>query len=193
MRAARPLRLGYQGDNPMRRFLDALYRYAGWAAALAIFLIFALVFVQVSARLLDGTLRLFGQRPLGFIIPSIAEICGFLLATASFLALAHTLVVGGHIRVSILIQRLGGRARHIAEVLVGLCAVALSFFMTVAVARLTLRSWTFNDVSYGMVPVPLAWPQAAMTVGLAILTVALADVTVRAWRHRKYIQSGSEA
>lgn len=176
----------------MRRFLDALYRYAGWAAAISILMIFALVGLQVSARLLDAGLRLVGQRPLGLIIPSIAEICGFLLATASFLALAYTLTSGGHIRVSLLLHRVGPRARHVFEVLVGLCAIGLSLYMTVAMARLTLRSWNFNDVSYGFIPVPLALPQGAMTLGLAILTIALVDVTVRAWLHRKYVQS-SEA
>lgn len=177
----------------MRRFLDALYRVAGWIAATAIFLIFALVAIQVSARLLDVGLRFIGLQPLGLRIPSIAEICGFLLGTASFLALAYTLVTGGHIRVGVLINRLGPGARRVVETLLGMAAAALSLYATVALARLTLRSWSFNDVSYGILPVPLALPQGMMTIGLAVLTIALVDVTVRAWTRRVYIQSGAEA
>lgn len=177
----------------MRRFLDALYRVAAWMAATAIFLIFALVAVQVSARLLDGGLRFIGMQPLGLRIPSIAEICGFLLGAASFLALAHTLVTGGHIRVGVLVSRLGPGARHVVETLLGLAATALSLYATVALARLTLRSWNFNDVSYGILPVPLALPQGLMTIGLAVLTVALVDVTVTAWTRKVYIQSRTEA
>jgi TRAP-type C4-dicarboxylate transport system permease small subunit len=174
----------------MRRFLDALYRGAGWVAALSIFLIFALVAVQVSARILDVLLRLAGFVPIGFIVPSIAEICGFLLAIASFMALAHTLVVGGHIRVGILIDRLSPTVRRPVETLVGLLATALCIYAAIAVGRLAWKSWSFNDVSYGMIPVPLALPQGLMTLGLAILAVALLDVTVRAWREGSYLKGG---
>lgn len=177
----------------MRRVLDALYDGAGWAAAAAIFLIFLLVALQVLARLMDTVLRLTAQAPLGFIIPSIAEICGFLLATASFLALARTLVAGGHIRVGILVERLRPPVRRVVEAAVGLLAGALSLYATFAMARLTWKSWSFNDVSYGFVPVPLSLPQGLMTLGLAILTVALVDVTVRAWRKNEFVQSGAEA
>ena len=176
----------------MRSMLDTAYRAAGWIAALALFIIFALVAVQVLARLLDGTLKLLGQPVVGFIIPSIAEICGFLLAAASFLALAHTLTVGGHIRVGVLIERLPAGVRRIVEGAVGLAAAGLGVYMTVAMARLTWKSWAFNDVSYGFIPVPLALPQAAMTLGLALLTIAILDVTIRAWRTRVFVEAGSE-
>ena len=177
----------------MRRFLDALYFYAGVAAAISLFLIFALVTVQLCARMLDGLMRLAGQPALGFIIPSIAEICGFLLAAASFLALAHTLMVGGHIRVSLVLSRLGPSARRYVETFVGLLAAASAAYAAVALARLAWRSWRFGDVSYGIIPIPLALPQALMTLGVAVLAVALVDLSVKAWRYRQYIQSGSEA
>lgn len=177
----------------MRRILDTTYRSAGIVAAAAIFLIFALVSLQVSARLLDGALRLSGRPPTGFLIPSIAEICGFLLAIASFLALARTLTVGGHIRVGILVERLPAGARRLTEALIGLLATGLGVYATVAVARLSAKSWTFNDVSYGFVPIPLWLPQALMALGLAILSVALVDLTVRMWRDKTFLQNGPEA
>ena len=176
----------------MRGILDVTYRWAGWAAALSLLAIFLLVGVQVSSRLLDAILRLIGLRPFGFIIPSIAEICGFLLATASFLGLAYTLTVGGHIRVGVLIDRLPRGVRRIVEAIVGLAAAGLGVYMTYALARLTWKSWTFNDVSYGFIPVPLALPQAAMTFGVALLSVAVLDVTLKAWRKKEFIDSGSE-
>ena len=176
----------------MRRFLDFLYSSAGWAAALALFLIFLLVSVQVTARLFDALLRIMGQHPTGFTIRSIAEICGFLLGAASFLALAYTLTVGGHIRVGVLIDRLPSGIRRVVEGVVGIAAVCLGIFMTYAMASLTWKSWTFNDVSYGFVPIPLTLPQAAMTFGLALVSIALLDITIRAWRKRDFVDSGSE-
>ena len=177
----------------MRRFLDALYRCAGWMAAFSIFLIFALVAVQVGARFLDSLLVLAGLHPTGFIVPSIAEICGFLLGAASFLGLAYTLVVGGHIRVGLVIERLDASARRVVEAVVGLLAAGIAIYATVALARLTWKSLSYGDVSYGIVPVPLALPQGIMTIGVAILSIALLDVTWRAWRHRSFVQGGSEA
>ena len=174
----------------MRAVLDAVYKWSGAAAALAIFLIFTLVALQVAARLLDGALLLAGLSAIGFIVPSIAEICGFLLGVASFLALAHTLTVGGHIRVGMLIDRLSLRTRRPLEAVIGIVAALLSAYATWAMAMLTWRSWSFNDVSYGTVPVPLALPQGLMAIGLAILTIALVDVTIRGWRDGAPLRSG---
>jgi TRAP-type C4-dicarboxylate transport system permease small subunit len=176
----------------VRRFLDGLYFYTGMAAAISLFLIFALVTIQICARLLDSALRVAGQPALGFIIPSIAEICGFLLAAASFLALGHTLVAGGHIRVNLVISRLGPIARRYVETFVALLAAAGAAYATVALARLAWRSWQYGDVSYGILPIPLALPQAVMTLGIAVLTIALLDVSVRAWRDKAFVEGGSE-
>lgn len=176
----------------MRRFLDGLYFYSGVAAAVSLFTIFALVATQLGLRLLDSFLRLAGMMPLGLIVPSIAEICGFLLAAASFLALAHTLVNGGHIRVSILIDRLPKGIRRTAEAITGLAAAAVAAYATVALARLALKSFTFNDVSYGFIAIPLALPQAVMAFGLAILTVAIVDVTISVARRGTVLPGSGE-
>lgn len=162
----------------MRRFLDGLYFYSGVAAAASLFVIFALVATQVGFRLIDSFMRIAGMTPFGLIVPSIAEICGFLLAAASFLALAHTLVNGGHIRVSTLIDRLPKGLRRAAEAIIGLVAAAVAAYATLALARLASKSFAFNDVSYGFIAIPLALPQAVMALGLAILTIAIIDVTI---------------
>lgn len=174
----------------MRRMLDLIYAVSGWTAAACLVLIFSLVSIQVLARLLDGAMRLAGQRAYGLLIPSIAEICGFLLAAASFLALARTLTAGNHIRIGMLVERLPASLRRWVEGLVGCAAFALAIHFTVAMGRLTFKSASFGDVSYGMIPVPLALPQGLMTLGLAILAIAVLDVTVTAFREKRFIESG---
>lgn len=176
----------------MRRGLDLLYEVSGWAAALSLFLIFLLVGVQVLLRLLDIALSALGLPILGLIVPSIAEICGFLLAAASFLALAKTLSSFAHIRVGMLVDRMPPLPRRWTETAVGFAACALSAYATVAVARLAWKSFAFHDVSYGLIAVPLALPQGVMTLGLAILTVALADFAHGVWRGRIVLRSGGE-
>lgn len=176
----------------MRRFLDGLYLCAGIAAALAILLIFLLVGFQVAGRLVDALMRAMGLPVFGFIVPSIAEICGFLLAAGSFLALPYTLVGGGHIRIGMLVDRLPVSLRRLTEAFVGLAAAAIAAFAALAMGRLTFKSYSFNDVSYGIVPVPLAVPQALMTLGLVILAVSVLDVTVRVMTRAERLPGAQE-
>jgi TRAP-type C4-dicarboxylate transport system permease small subunit len=60
------------------------------------------------------------------------------------------------------------------------CAVAagLAGFFTWRAAVLAYDSWRFDDRSYGLVSIPIWIPQAAMVLGLAVLTVALVDELV---------------
>ena len=51
-----------------------------------------------------------------FVILSLNEICGYLLAGASFLALAGTLKAGAHIRVTMVLGALSEGARRYVEI-----------------------------------------------------------------------------
>jgi TRAP-type C4-dicarboxylate transport system permease small subunit len=176
----------------VRKLLDSAYRFAGYAAAVSLVLIFSLVLVQVGARLLDVVMRFAGLAPLGFIVPSIAEICGFLLAAASFLALAYTLTLGGHIRVGVFVDRFPPGIRRIVETLTGVLASILAFYFTYAVGALALKSWRFNDVSFGFVPVPLWLPQGVMALGLLLLGIAMIDLTWRSASRGEPMPGASE-
>ena len=94
------------GVQRMRRFLDKLYESALWASALCLVTIALLVGAQLAGRILDGTLALMHLPRTDFVILSLAEICGYLLAAASFLALAPTLKAGAHIRVTMALNGL---------------------------------------------------------------------------------------
>lgn len=159
----------------MRTALDRLYLVAGWLAALCLAAIALMVGVQLIGRIADGAMRLAGFRPYGFIVEGLAEIAGYLLAIASLLALAPTLKAGAHIRVSMLLSALGVRARWCFELGAFAAALVLTAYMTWRMVLLALDSWRFNEVSHGLVPLPLAWPQAGMFAGLLIFTVALID------------------
>ena len=162
----------------MRRLLDRLYRLALWLAAICLVAIAVMVAAQLVGRTVDSVMRLAGLRPYGFVILSLAEMAAYLLAAASFLALAGTLKEGAHIRVTLLLANLGERARRIAEIWAFAAAAAFSGYATWQIGSFTYFSWRFNEVSPGMIPVPLAIPQAAVTAGILILTIALVDELV---------------
>lgn len=169
---------------PVRRALDLLYRGSGALAATFLLGICAVVSLQVGCNLIDFFAGLLIGRPIGLVVPSYAEFAGYFLAASSFLALAPTLRAGGHIRVSLLIGRLAPRPRRRVELWCLAAGAALAGYFTWSSLRLVLESLEFGDVSPGMVPVPLWIPQAAVTLGLAVFTLALLDELVSVARGR---------
>jgi TRAP-type C4-dicarboxylate transport system permease small subunit len=162
----------------MRRFFDTLYQVALGASALCLCTIALLVGAQLTGRLFDGTLAFLGLPRTDFVILSLAEICGYLLAAASFLALAATLKSGAHIRVTMALGFLSESVRHPAEICAFGIATVASAYMAWHLSNFAWLSFQFNEVSTGVVRVPLWYPQAAMALGAFILTIALIDELV---------------
>lgn len=159
----------------MRKMLDWLYTAAGWLAAACLAFIAAMVAAQLLGRIADGTLKLLGQKPYGFIVYGLDEIAGYLLAVSSLLALAATLKGGVHIRVTMMLGAVGEGPRKLLEIIAFLASIAASVYLTHRLVLNAYDSWKFHEVSHGLVPVPLAWPQAAMALGAVIFTIALID------------------
>ncbi|WP_319775557.1 TRAP transporter small permease [Breoghania sp.] len=159
----------------MRKALDALYRFSAGLAALSLVIIATMVVVQVAGRVTDGLRSAFGFEPYGLLVPSLAEIAGFLLVAASFLALASTLRNADHIRVNILLQMLPHSLARGFEVWVLAVACGLVGYFAWNAVLLVIDSYKFNEVSFGIIPVPLWIPQAAMAGGLIVFLISLVD------------------
>lgn len=179
----------------MRRSLDALYLASGWLAAGFIAAICALVVTQVGLNLIDRISSLTTGTAIGLTIPSYADFTGFFLASASFLALAHTLRQGSHIRVTLLISLLPAETARWLEYWCILVAAAISCYFTWYTAILVRESFTYHDLSPGMVAVPLWIPQSCMLLGLAILSVALIDqlICLLCGQQPEYLNPGADA
>ncbi len=155
----------------MRRLLDTLYAAAAAIAGISILGICLLVSAQI---MLNIAARLLGPGH-ALTIPSYADFAGFMLAAATFLALGPTLRQGGHIRVTLLTRRLGGRLALGLELFVLAITAALTGFVLRYVVQLIGESWRYNDLSPGIIPIPLWIPQCLMALGLVILLIALID------------------
>jgi TRAP-type C4-dicarboxylate transport system permease small subunit len=157
----------------VRRVLDALYDGAAWLAAL--FMIGLLVMVLLSIA----------GRQLHFHLPGTDAYAGYLMAASGFLALAHTLKRREHIRVSVLIERLHGRARHALEVWALAAAAVLAGLGAYYGVRLAWQSRVYNDISTSSDATPLWIPQVSMAVGMVILLIAFLDELVLELRGRR--------
>ena len=165
----------------MTKTLDRLYTAAGALAAALVAGICLLVTAQVVLNLATRITTFVGVS-FNATIPSYASISGYMLAAASFFALSYTLMQGGHIRVTLLLQTLGPRARLGAELLSLAIALFLAGFATFYMGELVQQSWRFGDVSTGILALPLWIPQSAVLAGLVLLTVALIDLMLRTVR-----------
>ncbi len=162
----------------MRRMLDALYAGAGGLAALCILAICLIVSAQVGLNILARI----GGPELSFTIPSYADFAGFLLAAATFLAMAHTLRSGVHIRVTLLTQRLPRGGQLVLEVAALTLGAAVAGYATWYAASLVAESHQYQDMSTGIIAVPIWIPQVPMVLGLALLTLAFVDTAIEALR-----------
>ena len=159
----------------MRRLLDAFYALCGAAAAAFLAAICLAVLVQVGANVANAaTEAVFGEA-IGLIVPSYADFTGFFLAASSFLALAYTMRHGSHIRVSLVIQNFGPSMRRWIDMGGAAVGAGLAGYAAWYATLLCLESFEYNDMSPGLVAVPLWIPQSAMAFGLAALAVALLD------------------
>ncbi len=165
----------------MRGFLDRLYNAAGVLAALFMVGTLAMVLVGICGRLLD------------FYVPGTDSYAGYCMAAAGFLALAHTLKRGEHIRVTLLIEHVPARARHALELWALAVATLLAGLFAFYSTRLAWQSLQFNDISTGNDATPLWIPQIAMALGTIVLLIAIADELMLEWRGERLAKVPGEA
>ena len=165
----------------MRRLLDFLYDSA--AALAALFMVCLLGMVLLSI----------GSRQLNFHVPGTDSYAGYLMAAAGFLALAHTLKRGEHIRVTLLLNFLTGGMKKAFEIWALGIATLLSCLFAAYSCKLAWQSHVFNDISTGSDATPLWIPQVAMAVGTVILAIAFVDELVLEWMGKRAQPTSGEA
>ena len=165
----------------MRRALDQLYDAAGFLAAFFLAATLAMVLTGIAGRLLN------------FHVPGTDSYAGYCMAAAGFLALAHTLKRGEHIRVTLVLEHLGAKARRALERFSLAVALLLATLFAYYSVRLAFQSWQFNDVSTGNDATPLWIPELAMAIGTTVLLIAFADELALEWRGQRRARVTDEA
>ena len=147
----------------MRKTLDVVYDSAAYLAALCMVGLLAMVLLSILGRQFH------------FHLPGTDAYAGYLMAGSGFLALAHTLKRGEHIRVTLLLGALHGRARRSLEIWAFGAATFLALLSAWYSCRLSWQSYTFHDISTSTDATPLWIPQLTMAIGNVILAVAFLD------------------
>jgi len=147
----------------LRRFLDRLYFGAGVVAGSCIVLITVMILAQIVGRWF------------GVIVPSTEDFSGYLLAAASFLALAYTFRNGGHIRVTLLIHQLSSTPQRRLTYAVLLLFAVIMGWGAWHLSYLVYESWSFEELSQGYIAIPLWIPQVPVALGAILFFIALVD------------------
>lgn len=136
--------------------------------------------LTVLAMCLLVTGAVFVRYVFGIPVVWVPEIVGYLMVVLVFLALGETMLAGGHIRIELFVGRLPGRLRDILELLTLMLSTGVAGFFAWHGVRTMLRSFEFGRRdSFGALSTPLYIPQAALPIGLSILTLVLGLLVCR--------------
>jgi TRAP-type C4-dicarboxylate transport system permease small subunit len=157
----------------LRRFLDRLYAASGAAAAVCLAGIAAVMLAQA------------GMRSAGLLFRGADDIVAWLCAASAFLALGYTFRHGDLVRVSLLVNRLPPRLRHLAEVACLSAAFVVVAYIAWAATSFVYESWKFGELAQGLVQIPIWMPQMSLVLGALILAVAVLDELIAVLRGDK--------
>jgi TRAP-type C4-dicarboxylate transport system permease small subunit len=164
----------------LRSSLDKLYDLTAWAAAGMMVLTLVMVVLGMVDRYVPINFR------------GTDMYAGYFMAGAGFLALAHTLKKGEHIRVTLLVNALHGTAKRVLELWCFGAAVLLSGLFAIYSIKLAYQSWDFHDISTGNDATPLWIPQIGMALGTLVLLIAFVDELVMELQGKRMAISSDE-
>ena len=154
----------------MRAALDKLYLWSGYLAGLNLFITFAIMIIMSVGR--------------GFAlnIPDGTYFASWSMAALAFLGMGHTFKHGEMIRVGLLMEKLKGTPKQIAELFALSVALIFMVYFTWHAFDYVRTSLRLHDMSDGILPIPLWIPQLSFLAGVVILTIAVLDEWVHVAR-----------
>ena len=147
--------------NNINNFLKSIYKTSGYIAA--VFLILVAVFILAGI-----TSRIFG-----FYIRGLSEYSGYCMASASFFALAYTFVEGGHIRITLFLEKLSGLKKRLVEIWCLSIASFFSGYLAFYFLKMLIISYKFQERSEGADEILIWIPQTSVAIGSLIFFICV--------------------
>ena len=141
--------------------LNKLYKYSGYIAA--VFLIFVAVFILIGIS----------SRIFGFYIRGLAEYSGYCMAASSFFALSYTFVEGGHIRITLFLEKISGLKRKYLETWCLIIASFFSGYLAFYFVKMLIISYKFQERSEGADEILIWIPQTSVAIGSSVFFICI--------------------
>ncbi len=166
----------------MQKIRQLFYLTSAWGAGLCLIAMTVLILAQITARMI------------GVVIPSSEDFAGWILSATIFFGLAYTFNTGGHIRVTIVLNRLSARNRHIAEYINLVVGLLISGYLAFYTVFTVYESFEYKEVTDTYLAMPLGLVQLPMAVGSSCLFFAILDsfILMIMGRTPNYISCESE-
>ena len=145
----------------VNKFLNNLYSYSGYIAAFFLILVAVFILIGISSRIF------------GFYIRGLAEYSGYCMASASFFALAFTFVEGGHIRITLFLEKLSGFKKKIVETWCLIIASFFSGYLAFYFIKMLIISYKFQERSEGADEILIWIPQTSVAIGSTIFFISV--------------------
>lgn len=144
----------------MLRLIDTVSRYAGYAAALMICGIAALVLTEITCR-----------NVFNISLTYAWDYSAYMMAGAIFCGAAFTLRSGGHVRVSLLTHNVPPLVARGIDFVATVFALAITSFAAYALILFAWQSFTTGRTSSTIDATPLVYPQGIIAVGITLLAL----------------------
>ena len=144
----------------MFKFLDKIlkniYKFSGYIAAMFLILVAVFILIGISSRIF------------GFYIRGLAEYSGYCMAAASFFALAYTFVEGGHIRITLFLEKAKNLKKYILELWCLSVASFFSGYLAFYFIKMLIISYKFQERSEGADEILIWIPQISVAIGSTV-------------------------
>ena len=133
--------------------LKSIYKYSGYIAAFFLILVAGFILIGIASRIF------------GFYIRGLAEYSGYCMASASFFALAYTFVEGGHIRITLFLEKFSGNKKRLIEIWCLSVASFFSGYLSFYFIKMIIISYKFQERSEGADEILIWIPQLSVAIG----------------------------
>ena len=141
--------------------LYKIYKFSGYIAAFFLILVAVFILIGISSRIF------------GFYIRGLAEYSGYCMASASFFALAYTFVEGGHIRITLFLEKFSGNKKRLIEIWCLSVASFFSGYLSFYFIKMIIISYKFQERSEGADEVLIWIPQTSVAIGSTIFFISV--------------------
>tara|TARA_B100000287_G_scaffold368056_1_gene364153 strand:+ start:92 stop:580 length:489 start_codon:yes stop_codon:yes gene_type:complete len=145
----------------LNKFLYKIYKYSGYTAAFFLILVAIFILIGIASRIF------------GFYIRGLAEYSGYCMAASSFFALAYTFVEGGHIRITLFLEKISGHKKKYLETWCLLIASFFSGYLAFYFIKMLIISYKFQERSEGADEILIWIPQMSVAIGSLIFFVSI--------------------
>ena len=155
----------------LNKSLNNIYNYSGYVAAVFLILIAVFILTGIASRIF------------GFYIRGLAEYSGYCMAASSFFALSYTFVNGGHIRITLFLEKCTGFKKKFLEVWSLVVTTIFAGYMSYYFIKMLKISYEFEERSEGADEILIWIPQTSLAFGSFIFFVCIFHHLLKAFKN----------